>query len=36
MGSGGDSLKAMRLRSAIRTHWRREITLGAVLSESFS
>ncbi len=36
LGSGGDSLKAMRLRSAIRTHWRREITLGAVLSESFS
>ncbi|EPF65906.1 hybrid non-ribosomal peptide synthetase/type I polyketide synthase [Pseudomonas syringae] len=36
LGSGGDSLKAMRLRSAIRTHWQREITLGAVLSESFS
>lgn len=36
LGSGGDSLKAMRLRSAIRTHWRREIMLGAVLGESFA
>ncbi|MFA1029623.1 Non-ribosomal peptide synthetase/polyketide synthetase [Pseudomonas syringae pv. helianthi] len=36
LGSGGDSLKAMRLRSAIRTHWQREVALSALLSESFA
>ncbi|MGY2438214.1 amino acid adenylation domain-containing protein [Pseudomonas sp. SDO52101_S400] len=36
LGSGGDSLKAMRLRSAIRTHWQREITLDRLLNEPFT
>jgi len=36
LGSGGDSLKAMRLRSAIRRHWQREIAMATVLSESFA
>ncbi|MGF6127532.1 amino acid adenylation domain-containing protein [Pseudomonas frederiksbergensis] len=36
LGSGGDSLKAMRLRSAIRTHWQREIALATLLSEPFA
>ncbi|WP_162874790.1 hypothetical protein, partial [Pseudomonas viridiflava] len=36
LGSGGDSLKAMRLRSMIRTRWQRDITMGALLSEPFS
>lgn len=35
LGSGGDSLKAMRLRSAIRTHWQREIAVATLLSEPF-
>ncbi|ORC62368.1 non-ribosomal peptide synthetase [Pseudomonas floridensis] len=35
LGSGGDSLKALRLRSIIRTHWQREIPMAALLSESF-
>ncbi|MFH7611822.1 hypothetical protein RA272_30935, partial [Pseudomonas syringae pv. tagetis] len=35
LGCGGDSLKAMRLRSAIRTHWLREVALSALLSDSF-
>ncbi|RON51597.1 hybrid non-ribosomal peptide synthetase/type I polyketide synthase [Pseudomonas frederiksbergensis] len=36
LGSGGDSLKAMRLRSAIRSHWQREIPVATLLSESFA
>jgi len=36
LGSGGDSLKAMRLRSAIRVRWQREIALDTLLNESFS
>ncbi|MEE4915319.1 amino acid adenylation domain-containing protein [Pseudomonas alliivorans] len=36
LGSGGDSLKAMRLRSMIRTHWQRDITMGVLLSEPFA
>lgn len=36
LGSGGDSLKAMRLRSAIRGHWQREISIATLLSESFA
>ncbi|WP_207867571.1 non-ribosomal peptide synthetase [Pseudomonas sp. 58(2021)] len=35
LGSGGDSLKAMRLRSAIRVRWQREIALDTLLNESF-
>jgi amino acid adenylation domain-containing protein len=35
LGSGGDSLKAMRLRSAIRTYWQREIAIATLLSEPF-
>ncbi|WP_367256870.1 amino acid adenylation domain-containing protein [Pseudomonas sp. stari2] len=36
LGSGGDSLKAMRLRSAIRNRWQREIPLDMLLNESFA
>ncbi|WP_248743542.1 MULTISPECIES: non-ribosomal peptide synthetase [unclassified Pseudomonas] len=36
LGSGGDSLKAMRLRSAIRNRWQCEIPLDTLLNESFS
>ncbi|WP_439821233.1 amino acid adenylation domain-containing protein [Pseudomonas sp. HLG18] len=36
LGSGGDSLKAMRLRSAIRVRWQREIALDTLLNEPFS
>ncbi|TFH79391.1 hybrid non-ribosomal peptide synthetase/type I polyketide synthase [Pseudomonas kribbensis] len=36
LGSGGDSLKAMRLRSAIRNRWQREIPLDTLLNESFA
>ncbi|WP_122848380.1 non-ribosomal peptide synthetase [Pseudomonas viridiflava] len=36
LGSGGDSLKAMRLRSMIRTRWQRDITMSPLLSEPFS
>ncbi|MBA1228148.1 amino acid adenylation domain-containing protein [Pseudomonas viridiflava] len=36
LGSGGDSLKAMRLRSIIRTHWQREIPIAVLLSEPFA
>ncbi|UQS17581.1 hybrid non-ribosomal peptide synthetase/type I polyketide synthase [Pseudomonas sp. HS6] len=36
LGSGGDSLKAMRLRSAIRNRWQREIPLDTLLNQSFS
>ncbi|WP_213938240.1 non-ribosomal peptide synthetase [Pseudomonas sp. dw_612] len=36
LGSGGDSLKAMRLRSEIRTHWQREIAIATLLNEPFS
>ncbi|WP_440092845.1 amino acid adenylation domain-containing protein [Pseudomonas syringae] len=35
LGSGGDSLKAMRLRSAIRSHWQREIAVADLLIEPF-
>nr|WP_236197277.1 non-ribosomal peptide synthetase [Pseudomonas glycinae] len=35
LGSGGDSLKAMRLRSAIRVRWQREIAIDTLLNESF-
>ncbi len=36
LGSGGDSLKAMRLRSAIRVRWQREVVLDTLLNEPFS
>ncbi|UWF51920.1 amino acid adenylation domain-containing protein [Pseudomonas sp. N3-W] len=36
LGSGGDSLKAMRLRSAIRSRWQREMAIGALLGETFA
>ncbi|MCU0121632.1 amino acid adenylation domain-containing protein [Pseudomonas sp. B2M1-30] len=36
LGSGGDSLKAMRLRSAIRRQWQREISIGMLLDQSFA
>ncbi|MGN8120129.1 amino acid adenylation domain-containing protein [Pseudomonas sp. 22082] len=36
LGSGGDSLKALRLRSAIRVHWQREIAIDTLLNEPFS
>ncbi|MFJ2485205.1 amino acid adenylation domain-containing protein [Pseudomonas sp. NPDC087639] len=36
LSSGGDSLKAMRLRSAIRSRWQREIAVGTLLNESFA
>jgi amino acid adenylation domain-containing protein len=36
LSSGGDSLKAMRLRSAIRTHWQREIAMATLLKEPFA
>lgn len=36
LGSGGDSLKAMRLRSAIRSHWHQEIAIGTLLEEPFA
>jgi amino acid adenylation domain-containing protein len=36
LGSGGDSLKALRLRSLIRTHWQREVAMGSLLSEPFA
>ncbi|MDR9750407.1 amino acid adenylation domain-containing protein [Pseudomonas sp. SZMC_28357] len=36
LGSGGDSLNAMRLRSAIRSQWQREIAVGTLLSEPFT
>ncbi|PCR95763.1 non-ribosomal peptide synthetase [Pseudomonas fluorescens] len=36
LGSGGDSLKAMRLRSAIRSRWQRELTIDTLLNEPFS
>lgn len=36
LGSGGDSLKAMRLRSAIRNRWQCEMALDTLLNESFS
>ncbi len=36
LASGGDSLKAMRLRSAMRSHWQREIPMASVLGESFA
>lgn len=36
LASGGDSLKAMRLRSAIRVRWQREIAIDTLLNEPFS
>lgn len=36
LGCGGDSLKAMRLRSAIRVRWQREIAFDTLLNEPFS
>ncbi|SCZ41290.1 amino acid adenylation domain-containing protein [Pseudomonas sp. NFIX49] len=36
LGSGGDSLKALRLRSAIRVRWQREIAIDTLLNEPFS
>ncbi|QGL59663.1 amino acid adenylation domain-containing protein [Pseudomonas coronafaciens pv. oryzae str. 1_6] len=36
LASGGDSLKAMRLRSAIRHHWHREIAIADLLAEPFA
>lgn len=35
LGSGGDSLKAMRLRSAIRNRWQCEIAIDRLLNEPF-
>ncbi|WP_375097982.1 MULTISPECIES: amino acid adenylation domain-containing protein [unclassified Pseudomonas] len=36
LGSGGDSLKALRLRSAIRSHWQQEMPICALLGETFA
>ncbi|WP_248920048.1 hybrid non-ribosomal peptide synthetase/type I polyketide synthase [Pseudomonas entomophila] len=36
LGSGGDSLKAMRLRSAIRGRWAQEISIATLLAEPFA
>ncbi|MBV4504329.1 amino acid adenylation domain-containing protein [Pseudomonas sp. BW13M1] len=35
LGSGGDSLRAMRLRSAIRDRWQQEISMATLLGEPF-
>ncbi|MBF7140965.1 MULTISPECIES: hybrid non-ribosomal peptide synthetase/type I polyketide synthase [Pseudomonas] len=36
LGSGGDSLSALRLRSAIRDRWERDLPITALLSEPFT
>ncbi|WMW03741.1 non-ribosomal peptide synthetase [Pseudomonas entomophila] len=36
LGSGGDSLQAMRLRSAIRGRWEQEISIATLLAEPFA
>ncbi|WP_419736043.1 amino acid adenylation domain-containing protein [Pseudomonas sp. COR18] len=36
LGSGGDSLKALRLRSAIRRQWQVELNLAQLLGEDFA